>query len=140
MRLALAFLVFWSVLALGGCRSASAGADDVPSGTWTVVRLEGVDLAPLARAPEITLGADGTLSGFAGVNRFSGRVEPEALRAGQLRAGPLAATRMAGPPEAMAVEDRLLALLTSALDWRREGAELTLWAEGRPLVRLREAH
>ena len=139
MRIALGLVVAWGVLTLGACRAASGGVGEVPAGTWRVVGLEGAELGSLPRAPEITLGADGALSGFAGVNRFSGRAEPEALHAGQLRTGPLAATRMAGPPAAMAVEARLFALLATALDWRREGAELTLRAEGRTLVRLQEA-
>ncbi len=50
-------------------------------------------------------------------------------------AGPLAATRMAGPPEAMAAEARFFELLAARLEWRRAGAELTFVHEDEVLVR-----
>lgn len=140
MRSVLGLVVLGSWLVMAACRSAAGGEGVVPVGRWTVVELEGAELGETGRAPEITIGEDGALSGFAGVNRFSGRAEPEALRAGGLVVGPLAATRMAGPPAAMAVEARLLETLTMALAWRRAGEELTLEAGGRIVVRLREAH
>lgn len=124
-------------LLFGGCRSASEGSS--PEGTWTLVELEGIDVGALARAPELTLGADGALSGFAGVNRFSGRAVPEALREGKLQTGPLASTLMAGEPRAMEAEQRFLGLLGTRLDWRRSNAELTLLEGGTVKARFRAA-
>ncbi len=123
------------VASLWACRSAPSGPG-VPAGTWTVVELSAVDLAPLQRKPELELGADGALSGFSGVNRFSGRAELGALEEGHWMAGPLAATRMAGPPEAMAAEARFFELLAAPLEWRRAGAELTLVRGDEVLMRL----
>ena len=82
--------------------------DDLAGTTWVVATL-GDDPVPAAGGPAIvSFGADGRLSGLGGVNRFSG---PYALAGDELVAGPLISTRKAGPPEWMAVEARLLAIL-----------------------------
>jgi len=133
MRILLLALV--GLLAVTACRSTpEAGA--VPTGTWAFDTLEGADLSALARTPEVTIGADGLLAGFTGVNRFSGRAEPEALTAGRLQAGPLAATRMAGPPAAMKAESKVLELLAAAPEWRRAGEGLELLLQGKVVARL----
>jgi len=129
-------LVLCAWIAVCSCRAGAHRSAESPTGTWTLTELEGTGLGALARPAELTIGADGTLAGFSGVNRFSGRVAPEALADGHLRAGPLVSTRMAGPPEAMAVESRLLALLGMPLEWRREGARLELLRDGAVLARL----
>jgi heat shock protein HslJ len=59
--------------------------------------------------PTLAFGADGRASGFAGVNRYGGSWEAAAGTA--LKLGPMAATRMAGPPERMDLEQRFLAAL-----------------------------
>ncbi|HEX6884857.1 MAG TPA: META domain-containing protein [Planctomycetota bacterium] len=112
------------------CRAPGADAGAPPTGSWRLVELAGSDLATLARAPELVIEADGKLSGFAGVNRFSGRAVPESLEQGELLAGPLAVTRMAGEPQAMEVEQRFLELLGTRLQWRRRGGELEWLAGG----------
>jgi len=136
-----AMLVFVLVACLvsGGCHSTGGGSGASPEGTWTLVELEGLDVSALARAPELTIGADGALSGFAGVNRFSGRAVPEVLREGQLLAGPLASTLMAGEPRAMEAEERFLAMLRTRLDWRRSEGELTLLQGSMVRARFRTA-
>ena len=58
--------------------------------------------------PTIRFGDDGRVSGSTGVNRFTGTYE---LDGEQLTVGPLATTRMAGPPAAMDQEQRFLAVL-----------------------------
>jgi heat shock protein HslJ len=138
MQNLLVFLILCAASFLGAC-STPDGAARTPAGTWTLVELDGADLDALARAPELVIAADGALSGFAGVNRFSGRFEPEALESGRIVAGPLAATRMAGPEEAMEVEARLFALLGEPLEWRRFGDELTFLLRGSPVARMRAA-
>jgi heat shock protein HslJ len=72
-------------------------------GDWTV---EGYAGATLTFVP------DGTLAGSTGVNRVRGRYTYDA--AALLSVGPLIATRMAGPPEAMEAETRLLRALGQA--------------------------
>jgi len=139
MRVLLVLFVLGAGLAAGACRAAAGGSGVSPAGTWMLVELEGIDVGALGRAPELTISADGALNGFAGVNRFSGRAEPEALRAGEFLAGPMAATRMAGEPRAMDAESRFLALLATRLEWRRSAGELTLLQRGAIQARFRAA-
>ena len=78
---------------------------------------------------EASLKVDGTrLSGSMGVNRFSGQVESE------LPIGPVATTRMAGPPELMRQEDTLLELLQSADTAEVDGEGMFLRADGLTLI------
>ena len=74
--------------------------------------------------------ADGQVSGFAGVNRLAGRLAGE----GELLFGPLATTRMAGPPPAMELETRYLAALQQATGWRIEDGRLLLQVGGETLA------
>jgi len=74
----------------------------------------------------VTFGLDGPtarISGHGGVNRFHGPVD---VGTGILRIGPLASTRMAGPPETMAQEAHLLRALEATVGWRlgRGGIDL----------------
>jgi uncharacterized lipoprotein YbaY len=75
--------------------------------TWRVESLAGSTFADGAAA-EITFGADGTISGSTGVNRFRGTYR---LDDDRLTVGPLMTTRMAGPPDAMERERVLLGIL-----------------------------
>ena len=79
--------------------------------------VEGIDL---------DFGADGTVSGSTGVNRLHGSYE---VRAGTLHVGQLITTRMAGPPQAMEAETRLLAVLAGPLGIVRAGSALSLLAD-----------
>jgi len=117
------------VLAVSACRAADGGKGAKAAGNWRLVELDGAAPA-LARAPELQIEVDGTLRGFAGVNRFSGQAELEAFGQGEIRSGPMIATRMAGSPEAMELEARFLALLAAPLEWRRRGGELQLLQDG----------
>ncbi len=87
---------------------------------WQVASVSALSLPPGARRPTLQLDADrGQVSGFAGVNQFSGSYE---LGADYLSFGALAATRMAGPPEMMAAEQIYLEALSRVDGWRmREG-------------------
>ncbi|TQM57200.1 META domain-containing protein [Humibacillus xanthopallidus] len=81
--------------------------DNAIHGTeWTVQELGG-EVTALPK-PQLSFGADGRLTGTTGVNRLMGEFE---VRDGLLVVGNAATTRMAGPPEAMAQEQRLLELL-----------------------------
>lgn len=139
MQALLVVLVLGAGLVTGSCRAAAGGSGAAPVGKWTLVELEGIDVGALGRAPELTIGVGGELSGFSGVNRFSGRAEPEALGRGELLAGPMAATRMAGEPRAMEAEARFFALLATRLEWRLSGGELTLLQGGAIQARFRAA-
>jgi heat shock protein HslJ len=76
---------------------------------YRVVALDDVPAVEGSRA-EIKFGFDGRITGNAGVNRLMGPYEVEG---DVLRCGLLAMTMMAGPPEAMAQEQRLLQVLAS---------------------------
>ena len=135
-RTALAALVLCLAPA---CRTqASLPPGEVPPwGTWTFEELEGADLSALTRAPELTLASDGSMNGFAGVNRFSGELDAGALRRGRIATTPLVMTRMAGPPAAMDAETLVLRLLAEPLEWQRAEGTLVLERDGASLARLR---
>ncbi len=86
-----------------------SGAAPALEGEWTVAAMPGGVLEDAA--PTIAFG-DGRASGWAGVNRFMGSY---ALEGATLTIGPLAMTRMAGPPERMEQESRLAAALEGPL-------------------------
>ena len=69
---------------------------------WQATELDGRPLPGQVR-PSLQFGADGRLSGSAGVNRIIGGYQ---LGDGVIDFGQLATTLMAGPPEAMAIERR----------------------------------
>ena len=99
--------------------------------SWALVRLQGeaLVLPPNSRRPFLFFSADGRLFGFSGVNRFSGspKIDGETLSF-----GPLAATRMAGEPAVMAIENRLFESLRLATAWHiRDGKLELLPAPGR---------
>ena len=109
----------------------------VPYGQWTLVELNGAALAtgPGERAPGLSVAPDGKLAGFAGVNRFTGQADAGLLERGQFLAGPLAVTRMAGPPDAMDLETRYLAALGAADHLTADAHHLTLTHDGNVLAR-----
>ena len=78
------------------------------AGTGWVVTSIDEEAIPADDPPTIAFGEDGSVSGGAGVNRFMGTWS---LDEGVLVFGPLATTRMAGPPERMDLERRFLAVL-----------------------------
>lgn len=82
-------------------------SDVTVAGTsWIVVELAG--LATSEPRPQLTFGEGGRVGGSTGVNRFGGRY---AVADGVLTVTDTVMTRMAGPPEAMDQEQRLLEVL-----------------------------
>jgi heat shock protein HslJ len=90
-------------------------------GTWTIVELAGDRVPP--GDLEVTFLDDGTLNGSTGVNRLRGQY---VLADDMLTIGPVITTRMAGPPEKMAREATLLALLGTPQSVRTSDGELRL--------------
>ena len=70
-------------------------------GDWLVIEIDGELVDP--EAPREIRFAGDRVAGRVGVNRFTGSftIEGDAIDV-----GPMASTRMAGPPELMALEDR----------------------------------
>ena len=99
--------------------SAAAQAVSLPridSTEWRCVRLVdagGTQVDVTDRPPTLRIEPDGRASGFAGVNRYFADVTFSSVTAPPepLRFGPVGATRMAGPPERMALEEAFTAML-----------------------------
>lgn len=95
---------------------------------WTLVELEGepVEVGPDEIAPALVLDLEESrVSGSGGVNRLTGTF---VLNESELRFGPLATTRMAGPEAAMLREARFLAALGRVTSCELDGSTLTLLA------------
>jgi heat shock protein HslJ len=96
-------------------------------GAWTLVALQGEAIPEGLEAPNLTLGEDGTVSGFAGVNRLNGQAEiswDRKLGVGGYIGGPYASTMMAGEPAAMDLEAQFTTALASAASLRLDGENL----------------
>lgn len=106
----LALLVGVALLA-GGCASAGTTDPGALDGTWTLESFGGAnELEPAADGVTTTLTmAGGQATGNGGVNTFSGTYETPGEDA--LTFGPIASTKMAGPPEAQSQEDRFFKAL-----------------------------
>lgn len=95
--------------------SGSAGATGI-GGTWNLVEMgPTADFAHLQ--PTIEFTADGTVSGFAGCNRFSGTYTTNGAALGL---GALATTKMACERPGSAVEAEYLAALDGISTWAIE--------------------
>ena len=94
-------------------------------GEWTLVILDGEPVPEVGKTPTLEILEDGSAAGVSGVNRYRTRLE---LSDGRLAFGPTAGTKMAGPPEAMALESDFLARLDAVSTYQVEGDTLRLWA------------
>jgi heat shock protein HslJ len=134
-------LMVGAVLMLAACASdgSDPGSGDVsPSpvselppelaagSEWILV---GPDLPGKAT---LTFG-DGQLSGRAQVNSYTGTFT--AGTDGTMTLGPVASTKMAGPPELMKAEEQYFALLQRTTGWEGDGVQLTLRAGDETLLR-----
>jgi heat shock protein HslJ len=97
-------------------------------GSWMLVALDGGTVEPLGEQITLDIGEDGTASGVSGVNRFMTRLETADLAEGRLAFAQAVGTRMAGPPEAMALEQAFLARLSAVSTFAVDGDTLRLWA------------
>lgn len=99
-----------------------------------VIGPDGVTVSTTEAMPTLRIAAGGRASGFAGVNRFgSDAAIGSARRASSvpLRFGPVVATRMAGPPERMAIERAFTEMLAEVRE-----AVLAIDAKGVAELRL----
>jgi heat shock protein HslJ len=127
-----AFGIAAALLALtAGCGARGGSTTTAPKGgeiggvQWIVTSIAAskAEVAPLKITAEF---AGGGVSGFSGVNTYSGPAS--AKPDGSFQAGPLASTLMAGPPAAMAAERLYLDALAAATSCRAAGGKLTLYA------------
>lgn len=101
-------------------------ADPLAGTAWTLSEADlgaSVDAAELGVTAEFT---EGTLAGRAPVNTYTTSYE---VSDGELTLGPIASTRMAGPPEAMDAEQAYFTLLASVTGFAVVGDELSLLAD-----------
>jgi len=101
------------------------------AGEWTLTEIVGAEIPDGVPAPNLSVAADGMVSGRSGVNRFTGKLgdKPDALF------GPMATTRMAGPPAAMQLEDAFLKAMTAASSYTVTGDELVISGANGPLLK-----
>lgn len=97
--------------------------------------LDSIDLASFGITAEF---AEGTLSGQAPVNRYNASYEVAAEGNG-IEIGPIAATKMAGEPAAMAAEGAFFALLSTVTGFEQSAEELVLLAEEAPVLEFEPA-
>jgi len=124
--------------AIEGTRALSGEWEVIDFGEKAITELLPADYE--GRKPSMTIKTDGTVGGFSGVNQFGSQLDSGALTQGRFALGPIAMTRMAGPPEFMGIESRLTMALSEPRRFSLRGNTLALMpAEGRadPLVRFR---
>jgi heat shock protein HslJ len=115
---------------MAGCATAGGPANsagDLTGKEWSLVEssISSSDLG----AAGITATFEGDqLSGFSGVNRYSGPYTAESD--GTFKAGPLAGTQMAGPEPLMTAEGAYLKLLEGCDSYKVEAGTLTLSTGG----------
>ena len=132
---ALAAMSLVVAVILAGC---SQSLPSMPKGgtltgvEWQLGTLNGAQ-APAGQKQVTAVFDAKSLSGFSGVNTYSGPYTAGAD--GAFKAGPLASTMMAGPPEAMQLEAGYLKALQSATSYYAADGKLTLYgSDGAPLV------
>ena len=91
-------------------------------GKWVLVSMNSNGAIPGANL-SLEFGANNAVSGFSGVNRFSGTCTTST---GQLKFGALVSTKMAGSPELMKTEQAYLAALASVRNFSLESGLLRL--------------
>lgn len=153
MMRAVVFAVVCAGFVVGGagCQSTSTRTADtaeqsIPEdpmkalkGTWVPIWLNGVEMPDMDRGPIMDIDDGGQIDGFAGVNRFSSKVDVQGLATGKFELGPIAATKMAGPPERMAIEARFTRALDEVNRYTLRERMLILHADGVERVRLVQA-
>ncbi len=99
---------------------------------WVLKDVCGQPMAADSKA-SLVFGDDGAVTGHAGVNRFNGRIRGADKG---IKAGPFMSTKMAGPPELMAVEAKYLKALGAATKFETNGDTLRVTCAGemKPLV------
>jgi heat shock protein HslJ len=114
-EISLVFLASFALFVSPACNSQSKSAQQpitsLAGQSWTCITLDGAAVTAM-RPPTITFDGAGRVNGFSGVNRFGGSVE--SAEAGELHFGQMMSTKMAGPPEQMALESSFLSAITRA--------------------------
>ncbi len=120
-------------LAFAACASSTPQTATLADaiGTWQL----DATIPAGGRIPTMTIGKDGSVHGNGGVNRYAATLDTNGLRQGRWRMSAAQSTRMAGPQEAMALEQTLLDALQQADAAQIEDGRLCLLRDGKRLVR-----
>ena len=94
-------------------------------GSWTLVAIDSAPVTKVGATPTLEILEDGSVAGVGGVNRFHAQL---GIVDGRLSFGPAAATKMAGPPEAMDLESTYLTRLAAVSTFDIDGETLRLAA------------
>ena len=133
-EISLVFLASFALFVLPACNSQSKSRQQpiasLAGQSWTCVTLNGAAITA-TRPPTITFDGAGRVNGFSGVNRFGGSVE--SAEAGELHFSQMMSTKMAGPPEQMALESSFLDALTRADRYVVTDVEL-IFSAGKKMV------
>jgi heat shock protein HslJ len=128
-------------LLVGGCASSSDSkpAPDFPlvGPFWQLVELDGKPVPATEGFATPTLQLDAAsrrASGTGGVNQFTTNYELSGLA---LRFGTVASTKMAGRPEAMAIENDYFKALATGSFWSIKGNQLELKSTDKTVLRFR---
>ena len=131
-------MTFIGLFVMPACDSPSKSSNQpiasLAGQSWTCVTLDGAAITA-TRPPIITFDGAGRVNGFSGVNRFGGSVESP--KAGELHFGQMMSTKMAGPPEQMALESSFLGALARADRYVVTDAELIFSAGKTKLVQFK---
>ena len=118
--------------------SSAAEGTSTLAGDWKVIELGEKPITELlpadykGRDPMLSIKPDGTVSGFSGVNQFGSEMQADQLIRGRFALGPIAMTRMSGPPEFMSVEAKITMALSEPRRFSLKDNVLSLMpAEGR---------
>lgn len=116
-------------------RNDRPDVDALVGRTWTAIQLDGKEVPTEPARITLELMAKNQIGGFSGVNRYFGSYA--STRGGVISFTGVGATKMAGPPEAMANETALFNALNKAKSYRVRGAILDLMAGDRVVARFR---
>jgi len=104
----------WNTIHPDVTSQASGTVDEALIGSWLAEDIAGRGVVDRAQST-LTISPDGTVNGSTSVNRYSGKAETDN---GQIRLGPLAMTRRAGPPALMDQEAKFTSALREATSYR----------------------
>lgn len=133
------FLIVAAMLlaGLGACATGDrTGPPNLAAGSWRMNELPGFTLSPDA-SPTMTVTSDGRVHGSGGVNRYTTRLGGPEERP-QAVFHHIAATKMAGDPDRMAVEQAFFEALSRADDAVVRNGTLELKSEGRTIATFRQ--
>jgi heat shock protein HslJ len=112
-------------------------------GDWNLQSIGGQNIGSIVPKgmmkdkPGLSISKDGRVGGFGGVNRLMSNLDFESLTRGEFKLSPVASTMMAGPTEAMTLEQRFTSALNQARGFALNGDNLTLrGADGGDLLNL----